>query len=512
MKINKFLFLFFFLSYHWGIGQDLSRLEAKQPITEKDFPFILQQLKKSFVPEGNLQYEFSTNTLLRDQPNENEKVVTENDLKNTLEKLKDKPENIQLLIIAANQYGLLNHPKLSEKYYYKALDLIAKAVKNDPKNADHYQNAGICYTGLSNYQMMILSYEKALDLDSTRDTIARVFLPLAYLGSGFYIKVEEYSKQQLLKYPDDRFIHAYYILGNIFKLMQNGFDYGLKPKKDFFETYSIYQDVDTSLMNISLKKYPEDLFLNRVLHGIKMYELLLKLFIDIDYSNLKIELSNKTKKEIEELIKINTKHLKNNFNKNPYLEYLSLGLLHFCKQDYKSAINYYEKAINSIPVEKQNKNYNTAAAYDDIIMVHFFNRDTLKAEKALDKKIAARPNIYKNPADYYFKALINIYKNDWNNVDENINACFAADSNFNKAKILSVVVLLNENKFSQAQEILETLYTEFKDDYYYNFCYGILMLMKNDTNTAKIFFSKALNIIPDDKDINRIIDKYYKLP
>lgn len=509
-KIN--LLLLFFLIQFIGRSQDLSLLELKKPIEEKDHAALMKYMRELFIPEATFQYEFSNHCLSKEINSFGNTVLTEKDFLAAKALTKNDSLNAFHYLNAGNALKAINRYTEAEKYFSKALDITVKEIKENPKDAGLYQKVGVIYSALNNQLMTILSYEKAVEIDPQRDTIASIMLPIAYMNAGFYIKLKDHSTALLQKYPDSTIMHLFYFFGPLFERMASGFEYGPKSPEQYFSEYSIYQDFDSSFLNQSLKRKPNNIELLQLQHGIEMYGLMFESLNTFDFDNYKMNLSKNSKDEIEKHKEFFLSVIKKKKSNNLYFANYSLGILEIMLNNYKSALKYLEKGASLIPSDKYMYQFNPAACYESIVFTHLMLGDTISAEKSLDKKIKDRPALYESAHDYFSKAKYRMLDNDIEGAKKYAAKALEIDSSFSKSRLFLVYDLLETKEYKKAQFELENLYTEYKDDFTYNFTYAILLLLKNDGNTSKIFFSKAISLSPEDRDINRILDTYFKVP
>ncbi len=494
------------------MSQELSLLELKKPISGNDHPALLNHVRELYCPEGTFQYEFSNLSLSKEMVYFHDKILTEKDLLAAIDRLKKDSTNVYDLLLAGNALKAINRHTEAQKYYSKALDITVKQIKESPKDAGLYQKAGNIYSAMNNQLMMILSYEKAIEIDPKRDTVANVMLPIAYLNAGFLIKLKEHTSNLLEKYPDSTFMHVLYFFGPLFNRMSTGFDFGPKSAEQFFSEYSIYTDYDSSYLHQSLLRNPNNIELLQLQHGAEMYALLFESFNTYDFENHKISLSEKSLEKVEEHRLFFQSVIKKKKSNNLFFSNYSLGILAVMENKNKLAIQYFEKAIQQFPSDKFSFQFNPAGCYESIIYAHLAMGDTLAAEKSLDNKMKNRPSLYENPADYYTKACYRLHDEDLINAKKFADKSIEIDSSFSKANLLNTYFLLEEKNYKKAQQDLEKLYDEFKDNFNYNFTYAVLLLLQNDASTSKVFFSKAISLSPEDKAINRILDTYFKMP
>lgn len=511
MKKISLLFILFFI-HQVTFSQDLSLLELKQPVEDKDLPNLLRYTQKLYVPEATFQYEFSNFCLTKEISQLYDKVLTEKDFLDAKEKIKTDSLHAYHYLNAGNALKAINRNTEAQKYYSKALDITVREIKDKPKDAGLYQKAGIIYSALGDQLMTILSYEKAIEIDPQRDTIASVMLPVAYMSAGFFIKLKEHSSALLKKYPDSTIMHLFYFFGPLFERMSTGFDFGSKSADQFFAEYTIYNDFDSSYLNQAIKRNPDNIELLQLMHGAEIYGLLFESINVYDFDTYKINLCKKSRENAEKHKEFFQSVIKKKKSNNLYFAYYSLGTIETMLNNNKAAIAYYEKALKHFPSDKFAFQFNPSACMESIIFSNIMLGDTTAAEKCLDKKIAARPVLYESAADYYSKAKYRMYDNDFEKAKYYAAKTLELDSSFHKVNLLQTYFLLENKEYKQAQKVLEELYTEYKEDFDYNFTYAVLLLMQNDASTAKIFFTKALSLAPQDKDINRLIDTYFKMP
>lgn len=509
-KISLLLVFIFFQLASWS--QDLSLLELKRPIEEKDHPALLRYTQRLYLPLANFQYEFSNFCLTKEIGQFYDKVLTEKDFLEAKEKIKTDSSNAYYYLDAGNALKAINRFTEAQKYYARALDITVKEIKEKPKDAGLYQRAGIIYSAQGNMLMTILSYEKAMEIDPQRDTIASVMLPLAYMNAGFFIKLKDHSTKLLEKYPDSTIMHLFYFFGPLFERMSNGFDFGPKSAEQFFTEWDIYKDFDSTRLNQALKRDPENIELLQLMHGAEIYGLLFESVNAIDYDSYKFNLCQKSKENIEKHKMFFQSVIKKKKSNNLYFAYYSLGTLEAMLNNYKPALSYFEKALKYFPSDKYSFQFNPSACMESIIFSNILMGDTALAEKNLDKKMKARPLLYENAADYFAKAKYRMYANDFEKAKFYAAKTLELDSSYHKINLFQTYFLLENKEYKKAQKVLDELYSEYNDDFDYNFTYAILLLMQNDASTAKIFLTKALTLGPEDKTINRIIDTYFKMP
>ena len=278
-------------------------------------------------------------------------------------KYKVRPEE------SAKQYAQEGYKYYRAEDFVSAAEYYKKAIQLEPNNFDYYLNLGQSYFKLSDYSNSMIYYKKALEINPNNHII------LAKIGS-IYREIGKY---------DDAF-HYY--------------DLSLKIKPDY--AYAFY-GIGTTYFYIGD-------YNNALSHLLKAHDLNKQ----DKYTTNVLAAVYFLQSKYDSAINISNEELK--YNPDSYTAFNSLGRSYLLKNDPKTAIFFYEKAITTTPKANLKMLSSINAALG---IAYLKNRDFNNSFKYLNKSLSyfELPHAYAglaavhyflgdfNKSDYYYKKM-----------------------------------------------------------------------------------------------------------
>jgi len=305
----------------------------------------------------------------------------------------------------------------------KEIEDYTKKIKEDPNNASYYNNRGIAYSNLEDYEKAIQDYNRAIELNPNDDSVYFNRGTVYYCLKEFEKAIENYNKGIELN-PNDNFV--YFNRGNIhFKLEK--YEKAIQDYNKAIELEpndaSYYNNRGTIFTN--LEKYEE---------AIQDYNRAIELEPNdaSTYFNRGIAFANLNNydKAIENLNK--TIEL----NPNDDSAYFNRGTAFINLSDYEKAINDFNKAIELEP--------NNASYYNNRGSLYINQRNYNKAIKDFSKAIELNPIFA-----FGYSNLGNLYNNlnDYEKAIEILNKAIELDPNFSDAcNVIEIISTTQNNK------------------------------------------------------------------
>lgn len=377
-------------------------------------------------------------------------------------------------------------------YYYtnnkeKALELLNKSIDINPNFAGYYSNRANIYSDKKDNTNALLDYNKAISL-SQKDGL------IYYNRGSVYLDMDKYD--EALK---------------DFKLAQK---YG-------FEDSDFYQNLGSAYKG--LKKYDD---------ALKSFNKAIELNPDNKqvYNNLALLYKDLGRKEESDLAY--KKAIENGFE--THVPFYNQGYDAMKRKDYKTAIPYLEKAIESNP--------EFVEAYNQLGICYTELDDEEKALEMYTKGIIKNPkyailyhnrgNTYKNlqkykeakddyleavrlnpeqTTAYYVLAKMYMQLNDDNQAQQYFNLAEESNLSIEQFYIDYVSFLSNSNQYQKALEIAEKGIKNYPKSYKLLVNLGITYADNNQVNMAIETLKKAINVNSEESSAYYNLGNFYFL-
>lgn len=141
----------------------------------------------------------------------------------------------------------------------EAIKNYENAVKEDPAFTYAWDNLGICYRRVGNYDKALAAYKKSLEVDP-KGKMALQNIPVVYSYKKEYQKAIDAYRELDMVYPNDP--EVYYGMGNIYfnglKDDEKGLDYISKAYKIYNQQKSPYRTDAETIMSLIYKKMKQE--------------------------------------------------------------------------------------------------------------------------------------------------------------------------------------------------------------------------------------------------------------
>jgi len=287
--------------------------------------------------------------------------------------------------------------ELARQYYTKALEKV-KYMKVEKDSAKVYSYKGYLKFHLGEDGGPDM--EKAITINK-KDSLAVCFYPMYLITSQKYEQAEKVLVRVL---EDDN--NKYF--GYLMLYMSKAFDAIGKSTAaadgdmgKAFAQFDVQTFVDMRPYQKYFKKSDEDFVLLREMSD--MFGVTIKMLGTLQDKNHKLAAADLALVEKKE--QFFKSRLKKK-NANLYGLYMSLGTTSMAKRDFAAAVDYFQKAIDDFPVEKESVTFNRLDAYYNIATIHIYLKEYDKALAVL-KTVPDTPVL---PPNTKAKALLDMGK------------------------------------------------------------------------------------------------------
>jgi len=247
----------------------------------------------------------------------------------------------------------------SKQDYEKAIKYFKLAIEQEGVRPQVYYNLALTYQCMKEYDRAILAYNKFLEANP-EDYDGLYNIALTYSKHGNYLKAIEYFKTCMEMRSEDAVIKGlvYAYLGN--NEVQNAFDIALKVLENNKNGIDFFYE----LAKIFESKNPQNKDFTLIDKAIEMYMKILERDVKYFDAYLSISICFAKKGEWEMSVEFCNKALE--MNPKSYEANSQMGLVYYCCDETKKAINYFEIALKLKPVGDYKVYSNLAYAYEKI--------------------------------------------------------------------------------------------------------------------------------------------------
>jgi len=373
MKKITLLLLLLTLS---ALGQEKYTIKADLP--EMTVGDLLKHTDTLFKPESNFSYNCTTNYLLP--------------YKNILLDISAQPDYVEEQLALIKKDSLQPYPYsnlglyyenkgeavLSQKYYNSALDKVKNlSVEKDSARYYSYKSYIKYHVGQDGAAEM----EKALSINKT-DSLAVVFYPMYLLGTQKYDEAKRILSGTL---DNEKFKYGAYLM----LFMAETFSEIAKMSDTKGDASDAYAKIDLKTF-VDMRPYQKyfkknDDYFELMREMADMFVVTMKMMgtlSDRDYKPAAADLALVEAKE-----KFFKSHLKKK-DANLFGLYMSLGASSLARRDFKASVDYYQKAIDDFPKDKESVLFSRLDAYYNIATIHHYLKEYDKSIAVVKQVVA----------------------------------------------------------------------------------------------------------------------------
>jgi tetratricopeptide (TPR) repeat protein len=486
-------------------SDDIPRLQIN--LTDDKINYIIKETVSSI--ENGIQVSFSAQSDFFGNTNSLKKKASPASMAE-IAKLKKKlckcPDDMKTNLEIGTLFNRLYKPDSARLYLGNALGICMEEKLKKPNDRDLQLTEANIYMQAGDYASCVALYEKLLE-SNPKDTIARIFLTISYLGAGDTAKFDAITKDNFTQMPDELVFAFFRIVGDGYAMIFQG---------------KTIEDKNISLKKFTklelLKKLPvlnnDSTKINDCHHALIVFNGYLKFIlfngdstiVKNDLGFLKIGNEDELKATIEYF----TQRTKNKKNKNAFMHHKFIAMAHFLLGDFKSSITFLQKSISTFPKDRGDTgDNNPSEQYNNIAATYFMLGDTSMVIKSIENKIAKKPKIDVDPNDYVI--LGNFYSLTKNEVKAKLNyeAALKINSYQINAHIGLATLEFKNKKYEETMLHLNNAYAINQNEpniYYIN---AAIYLLNNQPNEAYQIYSSLYSFFPDDEFLNEVINEFY---
>lgn len=319
-----------------------------------------------------------------------EKKYDKTDLNELLETLNKDKLNPLALYSLGDYYSNTNNPVLANSYYQKSYDNL---------NIKFFENDSAAYYSVRAILKNTLGVPNALDdLDRSialnpNDSLSMNIYPSILMSSRNFQKARELIVSALETKPKDP-IGLYILLCSIEYMLAipNNVEKenGIKNYNKKYRSKNYNEMIDFTLLDKYANIYRDN---PEIVNGRMMVDISLLFFkmmlfekpYDFNYNTFEL---NKMEEIINKLSDASSQKSINEFSINR-----CLGYVYFMREEWGKSLEYFNRAIDIAPSDKEGIGSQSNACYDAIMTIYKHTSDTLNYRKTIRKKIDLEPNI-----------------------------------------------------------------------------------------------------------------------
>lgn len=486
-------------------NEDIPRLQIN--LTEDKINYIIKETISSI--DNGIQVSFSAQSDFFGNTNGLKKKLAPASLAE-IAKLKKKlckcPDDMKTNLEIGTLFNRLYKPDSARLYLGNALGFCMEEKIKKPNDRNLLLTEANIYMQAGDYASCVAMYEKLLE-SNPKDTIARIFLTISYLGTGDTAKFGSITKDNYEQMPNE-------LVFAFFHIVEKGYSMIFQGKT--------VEDKNISLKNFTqlelLKKLPvennDSTRIKDCHHALIVFNGYLKFILfNNDTSIVKNDLGYLkigNEDELKETIAYFTERTKNKKNKNAFMHHKFIAMAHFLLGDFKSSVAFLQKSISSFPKDKGDTgDNNSVEQYNNIAATYFMMKDTAMVIKSIENKIAKKPKIDVDPNDYVI--LGNFYSLTKNEAKakQNYESALKINSYQINSHIGLATLEFRNKKYEETMVHLNNAYAINPNEpniYYIN---AAIYLLNNQPNEAYQIYSSLYAYFPDDEFLNEVINEYY---
>lgn len=243
------------------------------------------------------------------------------------------------------------------KDYEKAMKFFKQALEQEGVRPQVYYNIGLTYQSISEYDLALSAYKKFLEANP-EDYDGLYNIALTYFKLSNYPRAIEYFQKCISMKNEEDVIKALvtaYLSNNE---VQTAFDFSL----NIFETRENGLDLFYQLAKIFESKNPHNKDFTLIDKAIEMYLKVIEKNSKYFDAYLSVSICYAKKGEWEMSVEFCNKALE--INPDSYEANSQIGLVYYCCDEMKKAINYFEIALKLKPSGDYKVYSNLAYAYE----------------------------------------------------------------------------------------------------------------------------------------------------
>lgn len=425
-------------------------------------------------------------------------------------KLKKKlckcPDDMKTNLEIGTLFNRLYKTDSARLYLSNALGICLEEKLKKPNDRDLQLTEANIYMQAGDYASCVATYEKLLETNS-KDTIARVFLTISYLGAGDTAKFDAIIKDNFTQIPDELVFAFFRIAGDGYSMIFQG-----KTIED--KNISLRKFTKLELLKNLAVINNDSTKINDCYHALIVFNGYLKFILFNSDSTIQknelgfLKIGNED--ELKATIDYFSNRTKNKKNKNAFMHHKFIAMAHFLLGDFKSSITYLQKSISTFPKDKgDDGDNNPAEQYNNIAATYFMMNDTSMVIKSMENKITKKPKIDADPNDYVI--LGNFYSLSKNDLKAKMNyeAALKINAFQMNAHIGLATLAFKNKKYEETMFHLNNAYAINPNEpniYYIN---AAIYLLNNQPNEAYQIYNSLYSFFPDDKFLNEVINEFY---
>lgn len=486
-------------------NEDIPNLKIN--LTEDKINYIIKETVASI--ENGVQVSFSAQSDFFGNTNGLKKRIPPASLAE-ITKLKKKlckcPDDMNTNLEIGTMFNRLYKSDSARLYLGNALGICMDEKLKKPNDRKLMLTEANIYMQAGDYASCVAMYEKLLETNP-KDTIARIFLTISYLGTGDTAKFGAITKDNYEQMPDE-------LVFAFFHIVERGYSMVFQGKT--------VEDKKIPLKNFTqlelLKKLPvvnnDSTQIKDCHHALIVFNGYLKFILfNNDSTVIKNDLGYLligNEDELKNTIAYFTERTKNKKNKNAFMHHKFIAMAHFLLGDFKSSITHLQKSINTFPKDKGDTgDNNPVEQYNNIAATYFMMKDTVMVIKSIENKIAKKPKIDPDPNDYVI--LGNFYSLTKNDAKAKLN--FEQALKINPYQINAHIGLatleFKNKKYEETMVHLNNAYAINPNEPNIYFINAAIYLLNNQPNEAYQIYSSLFAYFPDDEFLNEVINEFY---
>ncbi|GEM_PF-7131899 len=451
--------------------------------------FVLKKCLNLLKPHSDLTFSFNTEELKNEMPDLKIVVPELKDTAKYLQDLKGNYNDWDIYYKIGQLYQRFNNNNSAFVYYEQAYGLIMNQIKKDSLNSKYYSDLGVLCLNLKSNDNSFYFFKKAYDLNPD-DSLASTFLPMFYIRSSQFYEAEKIIQAKLKNEPANIEMYVWMITNHVFKTL-NEIDKENKnlinqPISDIFKLQDFTKGIEANKNDIRF------LILEQIGHQFALF--VKYMILNDDFKTIEIIPSDKT--ELENIRKSLNKFLEKGRFKNQYILNKTLGFNYLLSKNTNKAIEYFKKSITCWPSEKVSQDY-----YILFTTNYFIKNDTIAAINVIDEKIKLdKLLLLTNSDDLVLKGnvLLSMGKDTEAIVE------YKSSLELNKSSTAyqgMTYIEMKNGRLTEANQLINFAYEINKNDYLTYALFGSMMILNNQIDEAKSYFTKALELKPNDDDI-----------
>jgi tetratricopeptide (TPR) repeat protein len=428
------------------------------------------------------------------------------EIKKLKKKLCNCKDDINTYLEIGSTFNRLYQGDSARLYLGNAIGLCMNERQLHPQDRNLAYLEGNIYVQAGDYASGIATYEKIVE-EYPKDTIARSFLTIFYMGTGDTAKFRQIAEDNFKTMPTE-------LTAVFFYIMEKGISKVTEGEKMTDKNISLRKFVDLDILKNLPVENNDSTRYKDTWYSMMMYNGYLKFgLMNFDSTVVKDEMDFfkiGNEKELNEIIAYFDERSKEKNNQNAFYAYKCIALSHFLLGNFDNSINYLNKSIAAFPKDKGDfSDNNTKEQYNNIAGMYFLLKDTVNVIKSLENKIAKRPGIDVDPNDHVAVGDFYLMTKDFVKAKKNYESAIKINPYQVNAYVGLGSIEFKNKRYEEAIIPLTTAYNINPNEPNVYFLMAAIKLINGFNDEAWGIYKQLYDFYPDDEFLQEIMTQYY---